>query len=204
MRHILFLGDSITDAGHAFDYENLGEGYVRMIYHALHFEDKKICVYNRGTDGFTVKNVKRFWNMQHAKLKADMLTILVGINDIAVMKGTGASLEDALAQFETTYDELLTQIRETYSGPIVLMEPFIFPRPAEYLTWMDDVKAMNQKIQELSVRHNLTYLPLWDKLLAAAEKNGMNTITTDGVHLTKKGQSIIAETWLEHYKSLLN
>ena len=30
MKQFLFLGDSITDCGHAFDYEDLGEGYVRM------------------------------------------------------------------------------------------------------------------------------------------------------------------------------
>lgn len=202
MKNILFLGDSITDAGHAFDYEDLGEGYVRMIYHSLHFEDRKIKVLNRGTDGFTVKNVKRLWNLQHTKLRPDYITILVGINDIAAMKATGASLEDTLEQFKQTYDELLTLIRETYDGPILLMEPFIFPRPAEYLTWIEDVKAMGTVIQELAAKYEIEFLPVWGKLVNFAEANGYQKVTVDGVHLTKQGHQVLAETWLEHFKKL--
>ena len=201
MKNFLFLGDSITDAGHTFDYENLGEGYVRMIYHSLHFQDKKVRVHNRGTDGYTVKNVIRTWNLQHAKINPDFVTILVGINDISVMKATGASIEDTLVKFQETYDTLLSQIRETYQGPIVLMEPFIFPKPAEYITWEEDVKKLNLVIQELASKYGITFLPLWDKLLAAADKHGMDVITTDGIHVTKQGHLVIAETWLEHLKT---
>ncbi len=201
MKQFLFLGDSITDCGHAFDYEDLGEGYVRMIWNSFHLNNEKVQVLNRGTDGFTIKNVKRLWNISHMKFKPDTINILIGINDIAVMKNTGLDSESALAAFEQTYDEVLKQIRETCDCPITLMETFIFPRPAELMTWEEDVRKMNDVIKALAEKYELTYLPLWDKLLKAAEKDGYNAITADGIHLTKKGQKIIAETWLDWYQS---
>ncbi len=201
MKQFLFLGDSITDCGHAFDYEDLGEGYVRMIWNSFHLNNEKVQVLNRGTDGFTIKNVKRLWNISHMKFKPDTINILIGINDIAAMKNAGLDSEEALAAFEKTYDELLTEIRKTCDCPITLMEPFIFPRPAELITWMDDVRKMGDIVKGLAEKHNLTFLPLWDKLLDAAEENGYNKITVDGVHLTKQGQKIIAKTWLDWYKA---
>ena len=202
MKELLFLGDSITDCGHAFDYEDLGEGYVRMIWNKFHLNSQKTRALNRGTDGYTVKNVKRFWNFHHAKFTPSVVTLLVGINDIAVMKYTGAESSEALATFEQTYDELLSQIRETCDCPIVLMEPFIFQRPAEYIAWEEDVRKMNEIIKALAEKYNCTFLPLWDKLLEAAEEHGLNTITTDGIHLTKQGQKLIAKTWLDWYTGI--
>ena len=201
MKQFLFLGDSITDCGHAFDYEDLGEGYVRMIWNDFHLDNQKVQVLNRGTDGFTIKNLKRLWNISYMKYKPDTINILIGINDIAVMKNTGLDSEEALAIFAQTYDELLTQIRETCDCPITLMEPFIFPRPAEFLNWMDDVRKMGEIVKGLAEKHNLVFIPLWEKLLNAADEYGYNRITVDGIHLTKQGQKILSETWLNWYKS---
>ena len=201
MKQFLFLGDSITDCGHAFDYEDLGEGYVRMIWNAFHLKNQKAQVLNRGTDGFTIKNLQRLWNISHLKYKPNAINILIGINDIAVMKNTGLDAEEALVVFERTYDEVLTQIRETCDCPITLMEPFIFPYPAEYMNWMEDVRKMGDIIKGLAEKHNLIFLPLWGKLSNAVEEYGYKRIAVDGIHLTKHGQKIIAETWLDWYKA---
>lgn len=201
MKQFLFLGDSITDCGHSFDYEDLGEGYVRMIWNHFHLNNQKIQVLNRGTDGFTIKNLKRLWNISHEKFQPDTINILIGINDIAVMKNTGLDSESTLSAFKQTYDEVLTQIRETCHCPITLMEPFIFSRPAEFINWIEDVRKMSAIVKELAEKHNLTFLPLWDKLLNAVAEHGYNKITIDGVHLTKQGQKIIAETWIDWYNA---
>ena len=61
---------------------------------------------------------------------------------------------------------------------------------------------MNEIIKALAEKYNCTFLPLWDKLLEAAEEHGLNTITTDGIHLTKQGQKLIAKTWLDWYTGI--
>ena len=200
MKQFLFLGDSITDCGHAFDYEDLGEGYVRMIWNNFHLSNQKVQVLNRGTDGFTIKNLKRLWNISHEKYKPDTINILIGINDIGVIQNAELDSAEYLAAFEKNYDELLTQIRETCDCPITLMEPFVFTSRAKFINWLDDVHKMSDIIKGLAEKHNLTFIPLWDKLLKACEEHGYDYITVDGIHLTKQGQKIIAETWLDWYK----
>ena len=199
MKQFLFLGDSITDCGHAFDYEDLGEGYVRMIWNNFHLSNQKVQVLNRGTDGFTIKNLKRLWNISHEKFHPDTINILIGINDVGVIQNAGLDSAEYLAAFEKNYDELLTQIRETCDCPITLMEPFVFTSRAKFINWLDDVHKMNDIIKGLAEKHNLTFIPLWDKLLKACEEHGYNQITVDGIHLTKHGQKIIAKTWLDWY-----
>ena len=200
MKQLLFLGDSITDCNHYFDPENLGQGYVRFISEQINTPDKHYQVRNMGNDGFTVSAVRRLWNRSCFNLQPDHLTIFIGINDLAVMKNTGITTSVGLAQFRETYQNLLHDIRQVTNCPITLMEPFIFPRPAEYLLWEDDLKAMNCMIQELAHSNELTFLPLWESLLLAAKESGLSSLTTDGIHLTAKGHQMLAKHWLHLHK----
>ncbi len=62
MKDFLFLGDSITDCGHSFDPENLGNGYVRIIANYFKSQCQGKNIQNMGVDGFTVTALKRLWN----------------------------------------------------------------------------------------------------------------------------------------------
>ena len=53
MKTLLFLGDSITDCGHSFDPENLGNGYVRIIAENFSVQKDDVKILNKGIDGFT-------------------------------------------------------------------------------------------------------------------------------------------------------
>lgn len=197
MKKLLFLGDSITDCEHSFDTENLGDGYVRMI--AKELESNKVTVKNMGMNGFTISALKRLWNIQCTTINPDFITILIGINDIAVVKNTGKDYALALLEFEKNYEILLKQIQIETKCPILLMEPFIFPHPAVFSTWIPKVRKMNEIIQKMAVTHGVGFLPLWDKLNKAVQTHGYHAITLDGVHLTSQGHRIIAGLWLDYY-----
>lgn len=196
MREILFLGDSITDCDHSFDPENLGTGYVRMIAEYFSAQKAEVQIHNMGIDGLTVNSLKRLWNLCCKDLKPDFITILIGINDIAVMKNTDKDPELALLEFECQYESLIRQIRSQTNCPILLMEPFVFPHPAMFLSWEADVQLMSKIIQKLAVKYDLSFLPLWDALSNAALENGYDAVTLDGVHLTKLGHQMIADSLL--------
>ena len=104
MKTLLFLGDSITDCNHYFDPENLGYGYVRSISAKLtqkNTPDNQYQVLNKGNDGFTVPALSRLWSRSCLNLKPDFITILIGINDLAVIKNTGITPSAALADFRS-------------------------------------------------------------------------------------------------------
>lgn len=197
MKDLLFLGDSITDCNHYFDPENLGQGYVRMIYGKINTPDKIYQVLNKGNDGFTVPAVRRLWKRSCLNLQPDFITILIGINDLAVMRNTGITASVGLADFREQYQTLIDDIRMMTDCPILLMEPFIFPYPAEYSTWEPELHAMSEIIQDIASKNQVTFLPLWENLLLEAKKYGYSEITIDGIHLTKYGHQLIAEKWIE-------
>ena len=197
MKEFLFLGDSITDCDHSFDPQNLGEGYVRILAKELGYFDGITKIRNMGVDGFTISALIRLWNLRCKAIAPDFITILIGINDIALMKHTGEESFTALESFRQKYEALIEQIRQDTNCPIILMEPFIFPYPAEFQTWEADVLEMNTIIQQMAKKHGLTFVPLWDKLLETARTEGYDAITTDGVHLTPKGHHILADAWMK-------
>ena len=197
MKDLLFLGDSITDCNHYFDPENLGQGYVRMIYGKINTPDKIYQVLNKGNDGFTVPAVRRLWKRSCLNLQPDFITILIGINDLAVMRNTGITASVGLADFREQYQTLIDDIRMMTDCPLLLMEPFIFPYPAEYSTWEPELHAMSEIIQDIASKNQVTFLPLWENLLLEAKKYGYSEITIDGIHLTKYGHQLIAEKWIE-------
>lgn len=196
MKTLLFLGDSITDCNHCFEPENLGYGYVRMISDRINIPDKNYLVRNLGNDGFTVSAVRRLWKRSCLNLKPDFITILVGINDLSVIKNTGITPSAGLALFREQYQALIDEIRVLTDCPILLMEPFIFPHPAEYASWEEDLHQMNQIIQTLALTNHLTFLPLWEMLLSTAKLEGFHAVTTDGIHLTPYGHQLLTDQWL--------
>lgn len=197
MKHFLFLGDSITDCGHSFDPENLGNGYVRMIHGYFREQHEPVHLENMGVDGFTIPAVNRLWNLFCSDSNPDLITLLVGINDLAVAKNTGKDTELAMLEFQHQYESLIRQIQKETTCPILLMEPFIFPWPAMFASWEEDVKKMNTIIAEIAGKYHLQYLPLWEPLSNAASKYGYDAITLDGVHLTNMGHQIIADLWIQ-------
>ena len=100
--------------------------------------------------------------------------------------------QQMLKEFTVHYKELL-QLLTADAQQVILMEPFIFPCPAEYQNWFPYVQAMSQNIRRLSCQFSLSFLPLQDYLNKEASVRGLPAITTDGIHLTALGHSLLAE-----------
>lgn len=198
MEQLLFLGDSITDCYHFFDTDNLGEGYVRMIAEHLGYGFDRVEVLNKGIDGFTLPSLLRLWKRDCVELHPDKITILIGINDVGVIKNTGADVGFALEEFKIGCETLIETIRMTCACPIILMEPFVFAYPAEYSSWKPLLAEINCILAGVAKRYGLTWIPLQEELDRAVERAGYEGITIDGIHLTTEGHQIIAEKWLNH------
>lgn len=197
---LLFLGDSITDAYHSFDPENLGEGYVRMIYEALSQTIPQLQIINKGIDGFTVPRVYEMWQDTPHKASYDTVTVLVGVNDVGMWMDCGHSrqwIEKAEKEFVQTYEDLITDLCDHNISQIILMEPFIFPCPAKYSLWQPYLQNLSLEIQRLAQGYQITFLPLQELLSSATKTQGYPAITPDGIHLTQKGNRLLADAWLK-------
>ncbi|MCI5510600.1 MAG: SGNH/GDSL hydrolase family protein [Oliverpabstia sp.] len=200
MANCLFLGDSITDAGHLFDPANLGEGYVSVLAEMTAADQCILC--NRGHDGFTVEQVLRMLKRDGIEKHWDIISLLAGINDIPVEVYTSHHrIPDEFSQY---YTELLEFLSLRTNARLILIEPFLFSIPQEYQNWQPYLQMESSIIRNLALRFDAALLPANEILNHAASIHGVRQITVDGIHLTSLGNRILAETWMELYQDLKN
>lgn len=202
-KKIIFLGDSITDAGHNFQpvregEPGLGDGYVRRIAAMLEAgpaDTDVVDIRNAGHDGFTVQGLLRMLEWDCLRHSPDVVSILVGCNDAAVCMNTGRTLDET--GFAESYKRLLRRIREGARARIICMGPFIFPCPLEYRNWIPLIREIEAAEQEAAREAGALFIPLHALLNREAEAAGYGQITVDGIHLTERGAEIIAREWIK-------
>lgn len=207
---VLFQGDSITDGarGRNSDLNHvMGHGYQYILAGQLLADNigKNIQVYNRGISGNRVSDLYGRWQEDCLMLKPTVLSILIGINDIAFkyINGSGSDPD----RFEEIYcrliDEVLEQNPETF---LVIMEPFygVNPDPDIHAHYVPRIDAMRQRAKAVAEKYNAVFVPLQDILDDYAKDNDIFDVTWDGIHPTVLGHHLIAKRWAECVEARLN
>jgi lysophospholipase L1-like esterase len=189
---IIFAGDSITDCDRRTDPDGLGDGYVRILAGALDAEGFRVL--NRGVSGDTAADMRRRWQADVVAERPDVLSILVGINE--VWRPHNGGDVTSTADYETDYRALLAALPDTM---FVFIEPFLVPANESQRTWRDDLEAKTAVVRRLAAEHGAPLLPA-DAALNAI--GGAAAVAPDGVHPNRAGHAAIAALWLEHTASL--
>ncbi len=85
---LLFQGDSITDmkwGRNQMDRNHyLGHSYVYLIAARLGVDmpEAQLDIYNRGMSGHKVADLRKRWQKDAIDMKPDLLSILIGVNDV--------------------------------------------------------------------------------------------------------------------------
>src|SRR5512140_3804346 len=81
---ILFIGDSITDAGRRGDPDGLGHGYVRMFRDLVSTRHPSLMVdvVNHGISGNTIRDLDKRWQHDVIAHRPNYLSISIGVNDV--------------------------------------------------------------------------------------------------------------------------
>lgn len=206
MKKLLCLGDSITDCNRLFSSSELGEGYVNILDSMMNTPDMCCSVTNRGFDGFTASRLLQLIREEPMIPCQDIITVLIGINDIGLMMNTGRSprqIQSMMHQFQELYNDIICYIKSTSHAKLLLMEPFIFSYPRKYALWIPYVKQMSEIIENLACEYQLTYIRLHEYLNLAGQQHGLDFITTDGIHLTPHAHKLLASRLFQALKPLL-
>lgn len=195
----LFQGDSITDCGRG-DYGNpyaTGCGYPRLLEADLMAQDGDCEVMNCGIGGNRVVDLLARWKRDCLNLEPDVITILIGVNDVWHELGNHDGVSAAL--FEEVYRILL---RETYAAlpqtKVILMGAYVMPGPATTPDWevfSGEVAARREVTRKLAEEFGLTYVDLQQAFDEAQKKFPAQRWTGDGVHPTAAGHEVIAQAW---------
>lgn len=193
MNRLLFLGDSITDADHLFDPANLGSGYVAMLAEKM----TDCLIKNRGHNGFTIEQIHRYLLREGIEDTWSSITLLAGVNDVPVEVYT--SRKRIPDEFYSYFKDVLAFLSTKTKARLFVIEPFLFNKPEEYRSWQRYITIESEIIQELTASFHGIFIPTRDALHQAVEKWGIDTITTDGIHLTSLGNEILAGLWHTAY-----
>ena len=203
---ILFYGDSITDMGRSrdFDKRNFGYGVGYPYFIAGEFlkdEPEKYEIVNRGVSGNRIVDLYARIKMDVWELKPDVLSILIGVNDVwhEIDRKNGVELD----RFKRIYRMLLQDTKERLPNiQFVLLEPFILKGEATKEKWTEflQVKKYAIAVRELAEEFGAIFVPLQDKLDEMAAKHGEENYLFDGVHPDVAGARLIADEWLKAFK----
>jgi lysophospholipase L1-like esterase len=129
---LLFIGDSITDAGRARPVgeqpkDRLGNGFVHQVATLLgaNYPQRQIRVINMGQSGDTVRMLKARWQSDALDLQPDWLVLMIGINDVwrQFDRPTHPECAVPLDEYVRILEDLVTSTKPRLRG-LVLMTPF--------------------------------------------------------------------------------
>jgi len=156
----------------------------------------KLNFLNRGMSGHTVANLKARWQKDAIDLKPDVLSILIGVNDV----GRARNGVDVVA-FEADYRSLLEQSRKANPAlKIVLLEPFVLPVTrvkAGWKRWRGQIDRLRPVVAKLAADHNATLIKTQEIFDDAAKQAEPSHWIWDGVHPLPQGHELIARNWIE-------
>jgi len=201
---ILFQGDSITDAGrdkrkegNVNDASALGRGYVYLIAAKL-LADRAgdgLQIYNRGISGNKVFQLAERWDKDCLDLKPDVLSILIGVNDI--WHTLNGNYDGSAEKYEADYRALLTRTRRKLPDlKLIICEPFVLRCGAVNERWFPEFGRYRAAAKKMSQEFNTLFVPFQSMFDKATKLAPPAHWAADGVHPTAAGASLMAEEWL--------
>jgi len=196
--HVLFYGDSITDAGRLGEDNNsgLGCGYAALCASLLaaRLPELNLRFTNRGISGNRVFDLEARLEEDLLDLEPTVVSVMIGIND--TWRRYDSGVLSPIPDFEACYRRILSTVREELGARLVICEPFCLPIPPDRTGWREDLDPRIAAVRRLAVDYGATFVPLDGLFAAAACRKPMDTWLPDGVHPTPAGHRLIADAWI--------
>jgi lysophospholipase L1-like esterase len=201
---ILFQGDSITDCHRnkgrqkqANDGRALGDGYPFSIAGDVLLANPNLGLkfHNTGISGNRVPSLQARWQKDCLDFKPNILSILVGVNDI--WHKMDGKYDGTVEIYRTGFTELLEETKSALpETKLVICEPFALRVGAVKDDWYPEFDERRAVAKEVCDAAGATWVPfqkMFDDAVAAGTQP--KYWLGDGVHPSVAGHSLMAATW---------
>jgi lysophospholipase L1-like esterase len=206
---ILFQGDSITDAGRNKEdtsFNNpraLGTGYAMLTGAALleKYASLNLKIYNKGISGNKVFQLAERWDKDCLELKPDVLSILIGVNDI--WHKLNGQYNGTVDIYRKDYIALLERTKTALPNvKLIICEPYaVRGVKAVDDKWYPEFYDYQKAAREIADQFGATFIP-FQKVYDEAQKRAPGVYWTgDGVHASFPGAQLMAQAWLKAVKA---
>ena len=202
---IVFLGDSITQQAEDFEY-----GFISLIRQNL--SEDKFELIGKGISGNKVSDLLTRYKSDVLDLNPDLVFIYIGINDVwhKYDFGTGSDID----LYEKGLRAIISDIK-SLGSKIVLCTPTVIGentgdfelgnqfKDVETMEKMNgDLDTFSDVVRKLSNEYETELLDLRKIFMDYLAENNINNdaagiLTTDGVHLNKQGNKLIADQMIK-------
>lgn len=201
---ILFQGDSITDSGRnredsAYNSAKaMGSGYAMLAGAELLAKNPSLNlkVYNKGVSGNKVFQLAERWEKDCLELKPDILSILIGVNDI--WHKLDGRYNGTVEIYRNDYSALIERTLKALPGvKLIICEPFAVPGiKAVDDKWYPEFYEYQKAAREIASKYSALFIPL-QKIFDEAQKKAPGIYwTPDGVHPSLAGSQLMAGAWM--------
>jgi len=205
---ILFQGDSITDSSrnkedNGFNTPRiLGSGYPMLAGASLlnDFASFDLKIYNRGISGNKVYQLAERWDKDCLDLKPDVLSILIGVNDI--WHKLNGNYIGTVEVYRNDYIDLLERTKKALPRvKFVICEPFAVKGvKAVDDKWYPEFYDYQKAAKEIALMFGAVFIP-YQSIFDMAQKFAPGAYWTgDGVHPSLAGAQLMATAWLKAVK----
>jgi acyl-CoA thioesterase-1 len=202
---IICIGDSITDAGRRGEFSPYGNGYVKLFLDLLitEFPEKNFSLLNKGIGGNTLLDLQQRWEDDVIYHKPDLLTILIGINDLhRVIRTSPGWEEQTPEEFEKRYIEILERTRQKSACRIILMEPFYITTDTTH-HWrgmvLQKLEAYRAGVQKAGETFQIPIIRLHDIFQQHLRFRDAEHFCPEPVHPNQLGHTIIAHALFKEF-----
>ncbi len=223
---ILFIGDSVTDGGWGRsggsslpsekrsknDLNHIyGSGYMYLCatYYQGKFPERNYEFYNRGISGNTLEDMEKRWDKDVLNINPDIISILIGINDIDKFINKNDSSEFDYASWEIRYRALLNScLSRNNDIKIILCSPFVcnsgkLLKENKFEEYNKMVEKCSSIVRNIANDYKAIFIP-FNELFNNLNKESIkpnNYWIWDGIHPSPAGHYKMAELWIENFDS---
>lgn len=220
-KRVLFIGDSITDGNWGnsnggaqpsekrthWDMNHIyGHGYMSLCasHYQSRYPERAYQFYNRGISGNTLQDLTSRWEKDVLALNPDVVTILIGTNDVHNVLQSGNQLD--YAEWDKLYRNLLDRcLKNNPEIKFVLCAPFVahtgkMKNNPNYQARAEMVAQCADVVRQIARDYKATFIPfdiLFEKLYKETEVDSDTYWIWDGIHPTPAGHRRMADMWIK-------
>ena len=200
---ILFQGDSITDCGrNREDYHDLGAGYPKYAAEliAKAYPETEFEFINLGISGNQTTDLVERLQSDFIDIHPDFVSIHIGVNDTWHRAAERNWLGNDI--FEAQYRKVLTEIKEKTNAKILIIEQFLLPVD-DKAYFRNDLNGKIDITRKLAREFADYYIPLDGIMAQACVSYDKYHWSDDGVHPNENGAKLIADLYVQAFRSII-